>query len=144
MRRALLLLTLFACDPGPAKLDDVRVEIDSSDPGGLVRFERESFPPRDILGGKVLPNGIHVAEGFGAVLRIQPSWKKFSTLEELPGGLRFTIAQPDIASIEPVPNETRRFFIVGKKVGTTTVQVTTDGAQGSQSFPFEVVPQKTN
>jgi hypothetical protein len=143
MKRALFFVfALVACDPGPPKVDDVRIADDSFDPPNCLKYEVDSTTRGDdVLYGKVLPNGIQVAEGFAAVIRVQPLWKKYSTPTELEGVMTLTSAAPDVFSIEPVPNEGRRFIIAGKKVGTTTVQVTVDGAQGSKTIPINVIVQ---
>ena len=143
MRRALSFVVLcVACDPGPPKLDDVRVADNSFDPPNCLKYEVDSTTRGDdVLYGKVLPNGITVAEGFAAVIRVQPLWKKYSRPAELEGAMTVTSAAPDVLSIEPVPNGGRRFIIAGRRVGTTSLQVTVDGAQGSKTIPINVIVQ---
>lgn len=145
MRRlipAAVVVALAACDPGPPRVDDVRLDTDSSVPdSALLKYDVDLSPPHDVLYGLTQPNGITVGEGFAAVLIVQPLWKKYSTLEELPGAIKPTITGDDVVGFVPVPNERRRFIVFGKKQGEATVDVAVEGAQGSQKVRVHVVAQ---
>lgn len=62
----------------------------------------------------------------------------------LQGDLRLVNPRPDVADVQLLPKELRRFVVVGKKQGHVDLKVTVDGKPGEITVPIDVVPFGTN
>lgn len=58
----------------------------------------------------------------------------------LQGDLTLVNPSPDIAEVQLLPKELRRFVAVGKKQGHIDLKVTVDGKPGEITVPIDVVP----
>ena len=58
----------------------------------------------------------------------------------LQGNLHLANSAPDVADVQLIENELRRFVVVAKKQGHVDLKVTIDGATGDQTIPIDVVP----
>lgn len=58
----------------------------------------------------------------------------------LQGDLHLANSAPDVADVQIIEHELRRFVVVAKKQGHVDLKVTIDGATGDKTIPIDVVP----